>query len=131
MLRLLPGEEAPLKTVAPQSSLSVSSSNTSSVMFVAQAVNRLKQLSDHVALLESAPGVRPRRRSRISLDDGPSDLRRQEQPQSTRWLPVHLWVKLLWLTDCWSSFRLLPQAMMQSRPLSDTSVNKNEWMAWC
>lgn len=137
MLRLLPGEEVsglPSKAhalVAPQASLSVSSSNTSSVMFVAQAVNRLKQLStDHVAMLDSAPGVRPRRRSRVATDDGPADLRRQDQPQSIRWLPGHLWTKLLWLTDSWSSFRLLPYAMIQSRPLTESSVNKNEWMAW-
>ena len=135
MLRMLSGPNTGYEAQAAQPKIvpvaSVSSSSTSSVMFVAQAVNRLKQLStENIAVLEAAPGVRPRRRSRVVADEGPTDLRKQDQPASTRWLPSNLWSKLLWLKDCLSAFRLLPYAIMQARALPDSSQNKNEWMAW-
>ena len=130
MLRgLLPGEESTAGQFKNPAS-SVHSSNASSVVFVAHAVNRLKQLgTDHVASLEAAPGIRPRRRSKAA-DEAPTDLRKQEQPGSMRWLPAHLWTRMLWLTDCWSAFRHLPLAMIQSRPPPEGPPSKQEWLSW-
>jgi hypothetical protein len=130
MLRgLLPGEES-ISGQFKHPVSSAHSSNTSSVVFVAHAVNRLKQLgTDPVASTEAAPGIRPRRRSKVP-DEAPTDLRKQEQPGSMRWLPAHLWARMLWLTDCWTSFRLLPLAMIQSRLPTEGPPSKNEWLSW-
>jgi hypothetical protein len=136
MLRgLLPGQEAQPDHLKPPSS-SINSSNASSVAFIAHAVNRLKHFSaEHASAAspEIVPGpgaqVRPRRKSK-AVDEAPTDLKKLEQPGSMRWLPAHLWSRMLWLTDCWSSFRLLPLAMIHSRPPPDGASSKHEWLTW-